>query len=56
METINGYGTEDTETIKSKVSNWIADLKTAVASRYGTDENTVMRKMAFTMKAAGYAG
>ena len=24
METINGYGTEDTETIKSKVSNWIA--------------------------------
>ena len=24
METINGYGTEDTETIKSKVTNWIA--------------------------------
>ena len=23
METINGYGTEDTETIKSKVTNWI---------------------------------
>ena len=25
METINGYGTEDTETIKSKVTNWIAN-------------------------------
>ena len=24
METINSYGTEDTETIKSKVTNWIA--------------------------------
>jgi hypothetical protein len=24
METINGYGTEDTENIKSKVTNWIA--------------------------------
>ena len=24
METINGYGTEDTETIKSKVTNWFA--------------------------------
>ena len=24
METINVYGTEDTETIKSKVTNWIA--------------------------------
>ena len=24
LETINGYGTEDTETIKSKVVNWIA--------------------------------
>ena len=24
LETINGYGTEDTEIIKSKVVNWIA--------------------------------
>ena len=24
VETINGYGTEDTETIKSKETNWIA--------------------------------